>query len=83
MIVDDLDFSSVTIGPTKNQPRLIIDADRMKPFPFAFECFEVIAGRHPEIAESSGIMKIEQFPSRHPAQLMRKLANILALFVIV
>ena len=83
MIVDDPDLAGVTILPTENQPPLVVDPDRMKSSPLALERFEMISRRRPKIAQCLCIMKIEQFSSRDPTQLVRELTNVLALFVIV
>src|SRR5439155_10527133 len=45
--IDALGLAAVAV-PTKNQPPLAVDADRLEPSQIAAQLLEVIAGRHPQ-----------------------------------
>jgi putative spermidine/putrescine transport system permease protein len=46
-----------TVDPAKDDPPLIIDADRVERFPIAFELLQAIGGRHPQIVEAGGCVQ--------------------------
>lgn len=46
--VDALGFATAAI-PSKDEPPLLVDADRMEAFQPAAQLFEVIAGRHSQV----------------------------------
>jgi hypothetical protein len=66
MIVHDLDQIRTVVAPLKTNPPLIVDADRMLATAIAFQGFEPVAGRLPEIVELSRAIQQEQFAAGLP-----------------
>jgi hypothetical protein len=64
MIIDDLDVFSAFVRPTETHAELIVYADAMLSFPIPSEGFQTIAGRHPQIIQSTGDFKLTQFAPR-------------------
>jgi len=46
MVIHDLNIMGVTATPTKTNTPLVVDANTMLPFAFAFKCLKSIIGRH-------------------------------------
>lgn len=54
MVIDDLDQFGAAIAPDEADAPLIINSDAMLPASVAFECFEAITGRCPQVRKPSG-----------------------------
>ena len=57
VIIDDLDFVCVTISPNKTDKPLIVDADAVLTFAFAFQRFKSIGRWNAEVVQ---VMSIAQ-----------------------
>src|SRR5262249_58527895 len=51
-------------GPTKTNPPLIIDADRVLTLAISFQGFEPVCWRHPQGVQRDGRIKHSELPSR-------------------
>jgi hypothetical protein len=49
MIVDELDVMRVALSPDEADAPLIVDADRVSPFPITQQRFEAISRRHAQV----------------------------------
>ncbi len=58
--------------PPKYHAPLIIDPNRMEPFPFASQYLQAVARWHAQIAESRRVVQIEQLASCCTIQLLRE-----------
>jgi hypothetical protein len=56
----------MTLTPDKTDSPLIIDPNRMLPFPIASQCFQLISGRRSQHAQLSRGVKLEQFSQGDP-----------------
>jgi hypothetical protein len=66
MIIHDFDIVHIAVFPSEANPPLIVDTNAVLPLPVAFQRFELIAGRLPEVLKGSGAMQIEQLAPRLP-----------------
>jgi hypothetical protein len=53
VVIDDLDFVCEPVPPFKTDSVLVVDPDTVLPHASAFQSFEVISWRAPEITELS------------------------------
>jgi hypothetical protein len=58
MIVDEFDVMRFALSPNETYAPLIVDADRVLPFPIARQRFEAISRRHAQVFEAS--YRVEQ-----------------------
>ena len=72
MIVHYLHLKGTAALPSKDQAPLVIDPDRVKSGPVAFEEFQSIPWRRPKIAEFRCVVQVQQLAARDSAQLRRK-----------
>jgi len=66
MVVDDLDLVSVSVPPHEADTPLVIDADAMGSCSIAFEGFESVARRHPQIFQGFCSVEHHQLAQRGP-----------------
>ena len=66
MIVDDFHIVAMALTPDKTDPPLIIDANRVLPFPIASQCFQLISRRRSQNAQLRRSVKLQQFPQGDP-----------------
>ena len=64
MIIDDLHVSSASVGPTETHAELIVYPDAMLPRPITSKGFQTIAGRHPQIGQSTCDFQLPQLAAR-------------------
>ena len=72
VIVHYLHLEGTTALPSKDQAPLVIDPDRVKSGPIAFEEFQSIPWRRPKIAEFGCVMQVQQLAARDSAQFRWK-----------
>ncbi len=63
MIVRYLDTFGITVVPDEAHSPLIIDPDTVLAPAIAFQCFETVGRRYPQIIQSSGIAEHTQLAS--------------------
>jgi hypothetical protein len=66
MIVDDFHIVAMALTPDKTDSPLIIDSNRVLPFPIASQCFQLISRRRSQNAQLRRSVKLEQFPQGDP-----------------
>jgi hypothetical protein len=66
MIVDDFHIVTMALTPDKTDSPLIIDPNRVLPFPIASQCFQLISRRRSQNAQLRRSVKLEQFPQGNP-----------------
>jgi len=66
VIVDNLDIKCVAVRPAKANPPLVVDAYAVLPFPVAFQRFEPIPGRNPEMIQRTCLIEIKKLAPRWP-----------------
>jgi len=66
VIIHDFYIVGIAITPDKADAPLGVDADAVLPFPIAFEYFQVIARRRPQIAGFGGNIQLSQLSLGHP-----------------
>lgn len=62
----------VTPNPSKNDPPLIVDSDRMEALPTTFELLKPVAGRHRHIPQLRCVVKVEQLSPGCSTKFRRK-----------
>jgi hypothetical protein len=60
MIIDDLDFKSITVPPFKANTALAIDPNAILPFAVALKSFEIIGWRNTQIVKRGRGIKLSQ-----------------------
>jgi hypothetical protein len=65
MVVHDLDIFSTCVRPTEAQTELIVYTDAMLPLTISFQGFQPIPWGHPQIAQSSCNLQLQQLAPRH------------------
>jgi len=65
VIVDDFHVVAVAIAPDKTDAPLIIDSDRVLPFPLSSECFQLIPWRSSQNPQFRSRVELEQLPQGH------------------
>jgi len=63
MVVDNLDIYGSSLGPDEADPVLVVDADAVLPGACAFQRLQSIAGRHPQVVETTGDLQLAQLAS--------------------
>ncbi len=66
MIVDDFHIVAMALTPDKTDSPLIIDPNRVLPFPIASQCFQLISRRRSQDAQLRRSVNLEQFPQGDP-----------------
>lgn len=66
MIVDDFHIVTMALTPYKTDSPLIIDPNRVLPFPIASQCFQLISRRRGQNTQLRRSVKLEQFPQGDP-----------------
>ena len=66
MIIDDFHIVAMALTPDKTDSPLIIDPNRVLPFPIASQCFQLISRRRSQNAQLRRSVKLEQFPQGNP-----------------
>jgi len=56
----------MALTPDKTDSPLIIDPNRVLPFPIASQCFQLISRRRSQHAQLRRSVKLEQFPQGDP-----------------
>jgi len=62
MVIDDLYVERVSIVPPKTDSPLIVDTNTVLPLPSAFEPFEPVGRRHPEVLKGPGTVEHPKLP---------------------
>lgn len=62
MIINDLDLAGVGFVPDKAYSHLVINADTVTVFPVAFELFQPVGRRNPQVFPLLGPLDHVQFP---------------------
>ena len=62
VIIDDFHTIAMAITPNRTDSPLLIDANRVLPFPTASQCFQLSSRRRSQNAQLCGGVKLEQFP---------------------
>ena len=75
MIIDYLSLIGISSLPTKDHPPLIVDPDRMKASPFAFQRLQSIPWRFTKVTNLRSIVQIEQLTTCRSYQIWRKSQN--------
>jgi hypothetical protein len=65
VIIHDLDIFGASVRPTKTHAELIIDTDAMLPRAIAFQGFQSISWRHPQILQPARDVQLPQLTSRY------------------
>jgi hypothetical protein len=63
MVIDDLDFPSLTVIPAETHPPLLVDADAVLASPVAAQSLQAISRRHGEIIKLPGRIDCQQLPT--------------------
>jgi hypothetical protein len=63
VIIRHLNVNRTIRGPNETYPELVVDPDRMLPFPVAAQRFESVAGRRPQITKGRGGVKVTKLAS--------------------
>jgi len=66
VIIDDFDIVAMALTPDKTDSPLIIDPNRVPPFPIASQCFQLISRRRSQNAQLRRSANLEQFPQSDP-----------------
>ena len=66
MIIDDFHIVAMALTPDKTDSPLIIDPNRVLPFPIASQCFQLISRWRSQNAQLRRSVKLEQFPQGDP-----------------
>jgi len=66
VITDDFDIVAMALTPDKTDSPLIIDPNRVPPFPIASQCFQLISRRRSQNAQLRRSVNLEQFPQSDP-----------------
>lgn len=62
--------------PAKDDPPLVIDADRVKIASIAGQFFKPVTGRNPEVSQIIGIMQIKKLPPGRAPQFRWELSGV-------
>jgi hypothetical protein len=77
VIVDDFDIVAMALTPDKTDSPLIIDPNRVLPFPIASQCFQLISWRRSQNAQLRRSVNLEQFPQGDPFDGTEPLAVVI------
>ena len=66
MVVHNLDFVRVLALPAEAEPPLVIEAEAVLALPSAFQGFQPVAGRRPQIGQKTGDVQLRELPQGHP-----------------
>jgi len=64
MIINDFNILGTCACPTKAEPELVIDPNAVLTDPVAFQYFESVARRNPQVIEAGRNLKLPQLPQR-------------------
>lgn len=76
MIINDFDVLNAGIGPSETQPELFIDPDAVLPFSIAFEGFQTIPGRNPEVSQPPRDLQLTKLAPGHRGNIGKTLYRI-------
>jgi hypothetical protein len=65
VVIHDFDIFGASVRPTETHPELIIDTDAMLSRAVAFQGFQSISWRHPQIVQSARDLQLPQLTSRY------------------
>jgi hypothetical protein len=76
-VVVEIDFRSLTLAaiPSKDQPPLPVDADRMKACQIATQLFEVVAWWNAQVLICSRIVDHLELPEEPPLEIGRNVSR--------
>jgi len=66
VVIRNFHIVGIALTPDKADAPLVVDADAVLPFPVAFQCFQVIARRRPQITKLGGNIQLPQLSLGHP-----------------
>lgn len=72
VIVYDFHVMGVVLAPNKADTPLIVDADAVLPDPIAFQNFQSVAGRRPQICHIHCRVQDFEFPQGCPLNVLRQ-----------
>ena len=75
MVIGDLDAIGVAVTPSETDPPLIVDSNAVLPSTIAFQAFQPVSGRYPEIIEVPGIVQHSQLTTTDALNLHRESAR--------
>jgi hypothetical protein len=79
MIVHDLDVVRVGILPPKTDSPLIVDANAVLPGAIAFQLFQTIAGRAPQVVKRLGRIDEDELAQHRTLEITRISPNAFTL----
>ena len=82
MVIHDLHVERIAVFPAKNDPPLVVDANRVKAFPITFESFSPIARGDSQIIELGRVVQEQQLSPGSPTQFLGNPSDSLRLFVV-
>ena len=62
MRVNDFNIIGTCAGPTKAEPELVIDPNTVQTGPIAFQRFESVTRRNPQVIKTGRDLKLSQLP---------------------
>ena len=65
MIIHNFHVVDIAIAPSKTDAPLVVDANAVLPFSIAFQRFQAIAWRRPQIAKFGGDIQLPQLSLGH------------------
>jgi hypothetical protein len=60
VVVNDFNGGWTSVGPSKANPKLIVDSDAVLPLPVSLQRLEPIAGWDPEVLKDMGLVQLVQ-----------------------
>jgi hypothetical protein len=69
VIVDDLDFITITVLPGETDSDLIIDPDAMLSFSVSLQSFKTVSWGYQQVCQLGGVVEHSQLPPRKDLQL--------------
>jgi hypothetical protein len=71
MVVDDFYVGWPRLGPSEADSELLVDSNTVLAFPDAFQRFEAVSGRYPQVFQGIGLVQLIQLPSRDTPEVGR------------
>ena len=65
VVVNDLNLLWSRSGPPKIDPPLAVNSNTVLTLPIAFQCFEAVSRRNPQLLKALCVAKLTQFTQRH------------------
>lgn len=72
VVVDDFDGFRAGVGPLKTNPILLVDPDAMLTLSVAFERFQAVSRRNPQILKSFDRVQLLELPQGEAHHLLRQ-----------